>query len=241
MYKVVPIEDIPSSYPCKRDKYKWVIVEPYISGLDTCISYKLKNDARGIWHKIVSKHPTKGAADKAYNKLFGKKQLPKEEANNKPSTKGAADKAYNKLFGKKQLPKEEVNNKPYHLAMTERQAQVIINALELYSRIGMGQLQEITYVLRMNSVPGSIDFNALDKIADLTRKASSYWMKGSGGYHGISSDKINDSFRVAWDLQQVIRYRLAWDRNPDGGIQVNFDDPYKTSSVEDLAVIKKVL
>ena len=49
---------------------------------------------------------------------------------------------------------------------------------------------------------------------------------------------INDSFRVAWDLQQVIRYRLAWDRNPEGGIQVIFDEPLK-SSQEPLACIKK--
>lgn len=216
MYKVIPVEDIPSY---KADKYKWVIVTAFIHGIDTCEAYKLKGEARGNWYKVVSKHPTKGAADKAYNKLFGK---------------------MNVVSSLKEENKIKENNKPYHLEMTERQAQIIINALELYSRIGMGQLQEVAYVLRSNSVPGFINFNALDKVESLTREASSYWMNFSGGYHGISSNKINDSFRVAWDLQQVIRYRLAWDRNPEGGIQVHFDEPYKTSK-EDLAIIKKVI
>jgi len=53
------------------------------------------------------------------------------------------------------------------------------------------------------------------------------------------SEKIHDVFRIAWDLQQVIRHRLAWDRNPKGGIQVSFDDPLK-SSREPLASIKRI-
>jgi hypothetical protein len=150
-------------------------------------------------------------------------------------TKGAADKALSELVKESEYP-----DKPYQLWLTEKQAQVLVNALDLYSRIGMGQFSEIAHVLRMNVLGNpSWQVDALAKVEEITREASSYWMGGSGDYYGITSEKINDIFRVAWDLQQVIRYRLAWDRKPEGGIQVHFDEPWK-SSTEDFAIIKKV-
>jgi hypothetical protein len=56
-------------------------------------------------------------------------------------------------------------------------------------------------------------------------------------YHGIFSDKIPDEARVAWDLHQVIRHRLSWDDQPEGGITVNFDTPMKYGK-EELAIIE---
>ena len=153
-------------------------------------------------------------------------------------TKGAADKVFRKL-SKDGLP-EDNSDRPYQLSLTEKQAQVLVDALDLYSRIGMGQLTEVAHILRMNVIgnpSGTVD--ALDAVERLTREAASLWMGGSGGYYGITSEKISDVFRVSWDLQQVIRYRLAWDRNPKGGIQVHFDEPMK-SSEEPMAIIKKV-
>jgi hypothetical protein len=58
------------------------------------------------------------------------------------------------------------------------------------------------------------------------------------GHHGIRSDKIPDSARVAFDLYQVIRHRLAWDRKPEGGFQVYFDQPLLTSETCGLARIE---
>ena len=215
MYRVIPIEDFPS-YKLGGDN-KWLVVTPYIPEKEPKeVAYKRRGTARDQWYTVVSSHPTKGAADKAYRKLM---------------SQGRAHGFVEMLGG---------DDKPYHLAMTERQAQVLVNALDLYSRIGMGQLTEVAHILRMNVIgnpSGTVD--ALDAVERLTREAASLWMGGSGGYYGITSEKIRDVFRVAWDLQQVIRYRLAWDRKPEGGIQVHFDDPMKTSE-EELAIIKKV-
>ena len=213
MYKVVPISDLPGY---KFGAGKWAIITPHVPSPPNTntnnLAYKLMGASE--YYSIVSTHATKGAADKACNKL--------------------------QAFSiKKDVKEIDTSDKPYRLAITEKQARLIVDALDLYSRIGMGQLQEVAFVLRSNSFEDTIDFGILDKVTELLRKASSYWMNGSGGYHGIYSDKINDNFRVAWDLQQVIRYRLAWDRNPEGGIQVHFDEPMKTS-LEELAVIKKV-
>jgi len=189
----------------------WAVVEVFEDLKNNGTNPCLYTTTNNECIRIVSTHPTKGSADKALNNILGR-------IKNEPSEQG---------------------NKPYQLFLTEKQAQVLVSALDLYSRIGMGQLSEVAYVLRMNALGnpnGQAD--VLAKVEDLTREAASYWMGGSGSYYGIFSEKINDSFRVAWDLQQVIRYRLAWDRNPEGGIQVIFDEPLK-SSQEPLACIKK--
>jgi hypothetical protein len=124
-----------------------------------------------------------------------------------------------------------MSEQKYVLHLTEKQAQVIVNALDLYSRIGMGQLKEVAHILRLN--PNSSD-NTSDILNDIYNELidlSKLWIGGSG-YYGIFSDKISDVFRTAWDIQQVIRHRLAWDRNPEGGIFVNFDKPINTSKEE---------
>ena len=163
--------------------------------------------------KVVSTHPTKGSADKALRKLKSQDVLPKDDV-----------------------------DRPYQLSLTERQAQVLTEALDLFSRIGMGQLEEIAYVLRSYTKPSessSLLSSRLDELKRLAREASNVWMGSPFGCRGISSEEIGDAFRVAWDLHQVIRYRLAWDRNPNGGLQVSFDTPMKYSQ-EPLAIIKKV-
>lgn len=40
-------------------------------------------------------------------------------------------------------------------------------------------------------------------------------------------------------MNQVIRHRLAWDRNPKGGLQVFYDEPMSVSGKE-LACIQQV-
>jgi len=218
MYRVIPTEDLPGYKVFPGANPPWLVITPYSPEKQPKeLAYKLRGTPRDQWYTVVSSHPTKGSADKAYRKLMSQ----------------------GKVHGFQEMA-GDVDDKPYHLAMTERQAQVLVNALDLYSRIGMGQLAEVAHVLRMNVIgnpSGTVE--ALDSVERLTREAASRWMGGSGGYYGIASEKISDVFRVAWDLQQVIRYRLAWDRKPEGGIQVHFDDPMKTSE-EPLAVIKKV-
>jgi hypothetical protein len=134
-----------------------------------------------------------------------------------------------------------MSDRKYILHLTENQARVIVKALDLYSRIGMGQLGEIAYVL-MNYSKSSSDneiqdradrFHVLRERLDIISQS---WM-GRSGHYGISSEKISDVFRIAWDIQQVVRHRLAWDRNPKGDITVDFDDPLKYSS-EQLPTIK---
>jgi len=213
MYKVVPIEDLPNyrpSFPTLGiTPPQWAVITTDIPDGKERAHKSFRID--GEWYNVVSTHPTKGSADKALRKLKSQAVLPKDDV-----------------------------DRPYQLSLTERQAQVLTEALDLFSRIGMGQLEEIAYVLRSYTKPSessSLLSSRLDELKRLAREASNVWMGSPCGCRGISSEEIGDAFRVAWDLHQVIRYRLAWDRNPNGGLQVSFDTPMKYSQ-EPLANIK---
>jgi hypothetical protein len=63
-------------------------------------------------------------------------------------------------------------------------------------------------------------------------------LTGIGHSYGIHSEKVSDNARVAFDLIQVIRNKIAWINNPKGDFFVDFDTPYKTSKEEDLATVE---
>lgn len=124
----------------------------------------------------------------------------------------------------------------YRLTINEKQADLIVRALEFYERVGgLGQLEVVTepWIFRCGA----------DKLEDARRalaQAKSYLTGfGHGASYGIYSPEVPDEHRVAYDLQQVIRHRLAWDRTPLGGMGVWFDEPHQTSQVA-LAEIEQI-
>ena len=111
---------------------------------------------------------------------------------------------------------------------------MINTALELYSRIGMGQLEEILQhcVFPNEKKPDDEQMSFYEKREDARReleriKCALWALPHPHAYWSISSMEIHDSNRVAWDIQQVIRHRLAWDNEPNGGWTVQFDRPMR--------------
>lgn len=111
-------------------------------------------------------------------------------------------------------------------------------ALELYSRIAMSQLEEIARHPAIERRAVGLPFaewddlrNGLEEQARLMRASLFPGLAGSS-YYGIGSRAIGNEARLAWDLQQVLRHRLAWDAagNPSKRImpdmiQVMYDEP----------------
>ena len=115
------------------------------------------------------------------------------------------------------------------------QVHTLIKALDLYSRIFMGQYSEIEWCLRLNtrSTDGRPLYEVVDeqklqmallKVRDLAMPA----LKGYGfhGSYGIWSADNDRRSVEAFDLEQVIRHSDAWFRNPEGGIGTHFDRPW---------------
>lgn len=143
----------------------------------------------------------------------------------------------------------------YKLEITEEQAQVIRNALDLYTRIGIGQLKEIWWVWGHNKDVCKCDRRTFDAyLTDLQLQLTGFPLNASWGIHSL---EVHDVFRQAYDLHQVIRNKLAWTRyrkeHPGSESQprdhsfaigtgtIDFDNPRKTA-LEDvpLATIEVV-
>lgn len=124
----------------------------------------------------------------------------------------------------------------YQLTISEEQANIICRALEFYERVGgLGQFEVVVepWFLRCETA-------ALEEARRHLDRAKFHLTGfGYGASYGIYSEEVPDEHRVAYDLQQVIRHRLAWDRTPEGGMGVWFDKPHQTSQVP-LAKIEQV-
>lgn len=140
---------------------------------------------------------------------------------------------------------EDNRQAEYVLEMTEKQAEVISAALEIYARIGIGQLSEVLEHPDVTRalIASRADRGELEKLmAEL--KASLFGLKENASF-SIMSERVNDRNRVAWDIRNVIRHRLSWDRawGEDGhdfktlsGVQ--YDQPTRTAHSEELPQIK---
>ena len=131
--------------------------------------------------------------------------------------------------------------KKLQVEMTLEQARVINQALDLFSRVYMGQLENITTMARM------FDINAFNEEQEANKwehyETASYYMgkvKEELGFNvnsswGIYSPECNQVARDAWDIQQVLRYYEAWVRdgfdpntdvlNTSGKFQVQYNEP----------------
>jgi len=131
----------------------------------------------------------------------------------------------------------------YQLEITENQAQIIENALDFYSRIQMGQFDELisnfSSPLYKDLLKNNPDYDKLKFYINELKKEILPELS-INSFYSIGNKSRPDSSRISFDLIQVIRYRLSWDKYPEGGIGVNFDKPMKFSTTESLAKIKKI-
>lgn len=127
--------------------------------------------------------------------------------------------------------KEDSGKTTVYLCSKDEIAEAI-NALDLYSRIWIGQYLEIDNQM--------IWFKEKLYLTDSAAKMTPFFLNirnrilpgalrdiGNTLHcsYGIFSDKIDRRARMAYDIQQVIRYTAAWYFHPDGGMGVDFDRP----------------
>ena len=114
----------------------------------------------------------------------------------------------------------------YTLTCSAEQAALLVRALDLYSRIGIGQFEEI---LNVYDAQHTMEVSLRQDARLAINEAKALAGHPDSGSYGIHSPEVRDEFRAAFDLQRVIRHRLAFDRKPEGDIMVDFDTPYQIS------------
>lgn len=138
-----------------------------------------------------------------------------------------------------------MNERTYTLHINAAQAATISKACEVLGRLGMGQYKDALECLPTREFCANGWHEDMDAIGHILKKYASIWGLGTG--HGITHRDTPETSKVAWDLYQVTRHRLAWDKAQAEGHEgdspprwsVDFDNPMKTSK-EPLAWMEKV-
>jgi hypothetical protein len=141
---------------------------------------------------------------------------------------------------KKTKVKAKIKKEVYRLTLTKKQAYVIQSALESYYRMAIGQFKTSIEEVWMSKIFGTENFDSrrLEDICfDLLRLFLGEDVTRGTSY-SISSTEVPDNARIAVDIHQVLRHRLSYDRHPQGGITVNFNEPFAYSG-EPLPVIER--
>jgi len=123
---------------------------------------------------------------------------------------------------------EEVLTKKYRLELTEEQAVLVKKALDFYSRIHIGQFGEILNLFRFKDRESE---RLLYPKAKETVDYLKHLLTGldSSASYGVFSLEAHEDCRRAFDIVQVIRNKIAFEKNPEGGCQVDFDTPEQLS------------
>ena len=123
------------------------------------------------------------------------------------------------------------------IELTEKQANVISKALDVFSRCHAGQY----YMALTEALPPThlSDFNH-EVVRGLLNqvKEEIFTDLSSLTYYGIHSQEIGENAKIAYDLHQVIRHYLAWKSHPEGDHMCDFDKPFRSSQTEELASIE---
>lgn len=116
------------------------------------------------------------------------------------------------------------------LTITEEQAQIIVNSLDLYQRLLMGQFNELESLFVHH---GKTEFWHHDKFREILKanleitRIIIYPDLTAGAYYSIldfgHTPKVA---RIAYDIQAAMNHDISWKLHPDGGITTNFDRPY---------------
>lgn len=119
------------------------------------------------------------------------------------------------------------------ITIDDNSAYALLNAMELYCRISIGQFDMLTHLLGWY---GAYDYEAAHDAQMFIKKVIFPELAWNESY-GIGSSKINRDTDTTWDTYQALRHALSWYREPKGGWTVNFDKPLHIDSTRKLPTI----
>lgn len=104
-------------------------------------------------------------------------------------------------------------------------AKALSSALDLFSRLGIGQVSELSYMVRTSDIP--LKNETEDKIADIISDLDSLadiLGYGRGGSLGIHNKRVSFDCLACWEVKKVLDKELAYLRDPNPTFKgVNYD------------------
>lgn len=113
--------------------------------------------------------------------------------------------------------------KKFKIIVNEKQARQISKALDLYTRLGLGQFEEISWLIRKGEIPFG-NLNHVEKEDKMTfvegierdLKAAKITLGHSyNGSYGIFSEEVPVSSKRSYEIQKVIDKTVAVSNNPN--------------------------
>lgn len=112
------------------------------------------------------------------------------------------------------------------IELTEKQAQIVQMALEIYSRMRMGQFG---IALDEAFMDKSLHWDEREQV-ETYLKSKFFPELSKNSYYGITSDKTGKDAGIAYEIRQTIRQYMAVKRNDGCYDWTNdYDDPLKVS------------
>lgn len=107
----------------------------------------------------------------------------------------------------------------YTLRVTETQAKVLCTACEVLARLGIGQFRDALAHLPVSDTRTVEDvqdwFDDLDTVGGILSRHALGGVDGWNSSLSVYYEKVKPEAKIAWDLFQVLRHRLEWDRGGD--------------------------
>lgn len=111
------------------------------------------------------------------------------------------------------------------LVLPRTLASVLTSALEMLARLHIGQWGMFTEEFRLWASMDQLSSHVepAERLIDEAKQLA--WRMSSSASLGIHHPDISAEGSQAWSVMRVLRHRLAWDRTPQGGMGVHFDEP----------------
>jgi hypothetical protein len=135
-----------------------------------------------------------------------------------------------------------------HLTLTPQQAQAVIDACDLYTRMGLGQLEEIARLVSWGAIRpagGGIATGQLrDSIEELMMQAKKVLCHPRSGSFGIGHSFVPVNAKRAYEVEKVLDKALSEHREPNPRLRgCNYDglivrytsDPVPVAQVKEQA------
>ena len=116
----------------------------------------------------------------------------------------------------------------YKITLTENQVWILGEALEVYARLGIGQFRNALDYLPLNGNCNREDwYNGLEAIGKILSENMKYNIDGLRTNLSMGNKETAEEAKIAWEIHQVLRKRISWDRAVKDGIIPSIDSPRK--------------
>lgn len=126
--------------------------------------------------------------------------------------------------------------------VTEKQAEIISFSLEILLRLGLGQIEELNYLIRANIIPNAIENPPPKKLEEIDlyiteiKKILGFSRNSSLGIYNAG---VHEYVKSSYEIYKTMRRQMAISKNPNPPFKtVDYDGVITRTTSDPLPVVK---